>query len=248
MTVDYFSLISCDPEHPYRFNDKILIYPPTLETIRCMDGKYKTYQSYTNILSMTKDDIADSLEIPIEAIKGDALLFITKIPIFRDAYVAALSFFIHQPLRYDDDVGYLLEDGTSVSMDELREIRKIILQFSYIEDTEESVPKKFRNAKAKKIYERIQGLKSEQKKKNKGKPANPDMELSNLIGAISAFSPSYNFSNIWCLTVYQFYDQFIRLNTKIQIDISGVRWAAWGQDDFDWALWHKSIKNNSNKE
>lgn len=248
MMVDYFSLISCDPEHPYRFNDKILIYPPKLETLRNPDVGYRAYQSYTNMLAMTKSDLAESLEIPEESINGDTLLFITRVPFFRDAYMAALSFFIRQSLRYDDDIGYLLEDGTSVSMDELREIRSIILQFCYIEDAQENAPKKYRNAKAKRIFERIQKLKSEQAKKRKGKPANPDMDMPNLIGAVAAFSQSYNLTNIWNLTVFQFYDQFIRLNTKIQIDISGVRWAAWGQDDFDWALWHKSIKNNTNKE
>ena len=239
MKLDYFTLLACTSEAPYRFNDAISVYPPTLNDIRHIG--YNVYQSYTNILAATKFDLAEMLGIDANEINGDTLQFITQLPFFREAYIAALSFFIRQQVRYDDS-GYSLENGAFLPMDDIRELRSVILQFAYIEDKESAAPLKYRNAKARKIYERIQTLKAEQAKAIKGK-ANPDMELSNLIGAVCAFSNgAYNLQNVWKLTIFQFYDQFIRLNTKIQMDISGVRWAAWGKDDFQFNLWHKAVK------
>lgn len=245
MALDYFTLLACTPEVPYRFNDHIELFPPTLDDIRRLG--YGVYQGYTNILTANKFDLAEMLGLKADEIKGDTLVFITLLPFFREAYMAALSFFIRQNVHYDDDTGYSLEDGTFLSMDEIRELRKLILQFCYIEDKEDAGRLKYKNAKAKKIYERIQALKAEQAKSRKQK-ANPDMELSNLIGAVCAFSSGYTLINIWKLTIFQFYDQYIRLNTKVQMDISGVRWAAWGKEDFQWDLWHKAIKAHTHDQ
>lgn len=244
MALDYFTLLSCTPDVPYHYNDVVSIYPPTLDDIRRIS--YNTYQSYTNMLAADKYDLAEMLGIDGNEIDGDTLKFVTVLPFFREAYMASLSFFIRQNVLYDEDSGYSLEDGTFLPMDDIRELRKLILQFAYIEDKSDSSALKFKNAKAKKIYEKIQALKAEQAKAKKNK-ANPDMELANLIGAVCAFSNgAYNLSNVWNLTVFQFYDQFIRLNTKVQMDISGVRWAAWGKEDFQWDLWHKAVKQKGN--
>ncbi len=71
---------------------------------------------------------------------------------------------------------------------------------------------------------------------------NYDINLANIISALSIQHNSYNMTNIWSLTVYQLYDQFFRLNIKTQVDINSMRWAAYGTEAFDYNLWFKSIK------
>ena len=238
MELDYFTLLSCNPDVPYHFSDTIDVYPPTLENIRRLT--MPIYQAYINILATNKENVCEALEIGETDIPGDALMFITAVPFLREILLAALSFFIRQEVFYDEDKGYSLKDGSFLSMKEIRRLRKVILRFSYVEEEEDPSALTFKNAKAKKIYEKIQALKAEQAKRNRGKK-NPDMELGNLIGSVSAFSSSYNLLNIWNLTVFQFYDQYIRLDSKIHLDICGVRWAAYGEDDFPWDSWHKAV-------
>lgn len=245
MALDYFTLISSTPDAPYRFSKSISIYPPTLDDIRKIG--YNVYQSYINILAGSKEDFLEGFGAKIPEFKGDTLVFLTTFPLFRDILIEALSFFLRREIRYDEKYGYLLEDDSVLEFDEIREIKRIILQLSYIDVKDEPGKLKYKNAKAKKIYERIQALKAEQAKRNK-KKADPDMELANLIGAVCAFSPSYNLTNIWQLTIFQFYDQYIRLNTKVYIDISGVRWAAWGKEDFQWDLWHKAVNSRKREQ
>lgn len=133
-------------------------------------------------------------------------------------------------LNYLPVVGHLIEDYDAEG----------ILQLCCVEDTV-TPPKKFRNEKARKIYELIQSRKAEQAKNTKKvRKENPDTALPNLISAFCAFSPSYNLTNVWGLTIYQFYDQYHRLDSKIQLDVFGLRWAAWGKKDFDFSLWHKA--------
>ena len=161
MALDYFTLLSCTPDVPYHYNDVVSIYPPTLDDIRRIS--YNTYQSYTNMLAADKYDLAEMLGIDGNEIDGDTLKFVTVLPFFREAYMASLSFFIRQNVLYDEDSGYSLEDGTFLSMDDIRKLRKLILQFAYIEDKSDSSALKFKNAKAKKIYEKIQALKAARK-------------------------------------------------------------------------------------
>lgn len=200
------------------------------------------YQGYLSILLSSPDDFLEPLGIDAEALDAlpqDSLIFLTLFPPLRNELITAVSFFIDKTLSYDEEVGYLVE-GEVISLEDLREIRRIILQLCCVDDTV-TPPKKFRNEKAKRIYELIQSRKAEQAKASKGRcKVNPDMELSNLVSSFCAFSPSYNLTNVWDLTIYQFYDQYHRLDSKIQLDVYGLRWAAWGKKDFDFSAWHKA--------
>lgn len=68
------------------------------------------------------------------------------------------------------------------------------------------------------------------------------LSLSSIISAVAARHHSLNILNIWDLTVYQLYDQFAQLNKSLQVDVSSMRWAAWGQEPFDFSLWYKDMK------
>ena len=203
---------------------------------------YSRYNGYLSVLLSTPEDFLDALGVDASSMTDlptDSLIFMTLFPSLRNELISAVSFFIDEPLSYDEEIGYTVGEE-SLSLDDLRNVRSVILQMCCIEDTV-TPPKKFRNQKARKIYELIQSRKAEQAKAaKKNRKENPDTALPNLISAFCAFSPSYNLINVWGLTIYQFYDQYHRLDSKIQLDVFGLRWAAWGKKDFDFSLWHKA--------
>ena len=236
-TVDAFTLISGSP---YPYKGLLNIKPPSLDMIR--QAGYSRYSGYLSVLLSTPEDFLEALGVDASKLTDlptDPLIFMTLFPSLRNELISAVSFFIDEPLSYDEEIGYMVGEE-SLSLDDLRNVRSVILQMCCIEDTV-TPPKKFRNQKARKIYELIQSRKAEQAKAaKKNRKENPDTALPNLISAFCAFSPSYNLINVWGLTIYQFYDQYHRLDSKIQLDVFGLRWAAWGKKDFDFSLWHKA--------
>lgn len=233
--IDAFDLISGAPIYV----DDIVVYPPTLGEIRQIG--MRKYQECVSVLLSSPEDFLPLEQIETLNVPRDPLIFITGVQPLRDAFVASLSFFLHQQVTYSDDTGYAASENI-VSFDQLRTIRSIILKLCCVTDSQSAPPTKFRNEKARMIYEKIQKRKLEQEKTKK-KKGDPDMELSNLLSALCAFSPTYNLLNVWDLTIYQFYDQYMRLNNKIRLDVIGLRWAAWGKEDFDFSIWYKSPQN-----
>jgi len=70
---------------------------------------------------------------------------------------------------------------------------------------------------------------------------NEDLRLENLIPAVAAKAYGYNLFNIWDLTLYQFYDQFSRINSNFSLDIASTRWAIWGEDAYDCDPWYTDV-------
>lgn len=230
--LEEFDLISGAPV----MIDGVSVYPPTLGQIKQVG--FRKYQEYVSALLMSPEDFLQPEQLDSLGAARDPLIFITEIPPLRDALIASLSFFLHEQITYSDDIGYAI-NGAPMSLEQIRSIRPVILRLCCVTDSQSAPPTKFRNEKARKIYEKIQKRKLEQEKAKKRR-GNPDMELANLLSAFCAFSPTYNLLNVWDLTIFQFYDQYMRLNNKIQLDIIGLRWAAWGKEDFDFSVWYKS--------
>lgn len=241
--VDYMTLIS---GRPYEYHG-LLVYPPTLDDIAAI--RYQTYESYLSIFFLSAMDIGAIIGVQNESLPPTttALQLITCIPDLRDALLRSLSFFIREEILYSDEFGYysIRDSGIKyIAIDDIREIRSIILQLCNIQDTAETQPVKFRNEKARQIYEKIQKKKAERQAKSAFSKDSLSMTLPNLISAVSACSPTYNYFNIWQMTVYQFYDQFARLNDNLQLQIFGHRWAAWGTDNFDFSVWYRPLHTN----
>ncbi|WP_143322878.1 hypothetical protein [Clostridium sp. HBUAS56010] len=96
--------------------------------------------------------------------------------------------------------------------------------------------------KSKKARDIIKKLKLGKKKSNENSRLNKDDELPNLITAISVKSNSINFTNVWDLTVYQFYEHFKREQGNVLFDIYSARVAAHGNEDksFIGNEWYKT--------
>ena len=84
------------------------------------------------------------------------------------------------------------------------------------------------------------------REKRHNKP-DKNMELGNIISAISNKSQSLNILNIWELTVFQLWDCFSRLSNNSIYDIQSMSVATWGDKDkqFDATAWFKRIDTNN---
>ena len=234
--IDDFTLISgADVLYDGLFHIK----QPRLGDIR--EITYSQYQSYLSILLLKKSTLLGLLGIedPQVAESIDLYTLLCAVPEASDALVTALSFFIREPVCCID--GQLYINQVPVGENVLEDLKRIIFTISYLNVEPEEKPK-CADAFTAKILAKLQKGRAEMAK---AKKHDQNMELPNLISAISARHNSYNLLNIWGLTVYQIYDQFARLNVDVQLSIYGQRWAAWGKEEFDTTMW---FKNFSKKE
>lgn len=209
---------------------------PVLKDIKNIG--YNTYQDYLSILLIDKDSLIKSLGIEVSDEVNDIPLYaiIGAIPGLRESYVNSLSFFTAPEDRISWRRNRFEINGIFASTEILEDIAAIVAKISNIEkDT--SSQHVFASEKARKIWEKCQKGKQEL---SKTKKEDVNLAIPNVISSVSASNSGYTLLNIWELTVYQLYDQFSRINRKIQMDIYSSRWAAWGQDEFDTSIWFKN--------
>lgn len=216
----------------------LTIRQPTLDDIRKIG--YWRYRSYLSSLMIDKDVLKDVLGDEFKQILDEVSVFqiVGYIEELRSVFLEALSFFVVEPLFWNGEC--FASEDCILSDNDLDAVKKMICKLSYISIKEKEKPPEFKSKKAKEIYEKLQKGRAALEK---AKGVNANMELSNLIGAVSGRHAGYNLFNIWGLTVYQLYDQFSRIDTNVQLGIYGQRWAAWGEDKFDTTVWYHATNN-----
>ena len=170
-------------------------------------------------------------------------------------YENALNFFLNDIVVFDENAKiFLTFDGTEdddglvltgvITEKTFTELCGIIAQLNGVSNEEIIVEEKprFKNKSAQKLYEKIQANK---RKQIKTKKEDRNMQLTNLISAVSSKSNSYNYLNIWDLTICQFYDEFRRLVNNTSFDITSTSVAVWGDEKgkFNMSSWYESIFN-----
>lgn len=233
VTIDALDLIS---GNEILCGDICRIRQPRLSDIR--DVGYVAYQDYLSILLADKQTVIQLLGIQDTKDLDDISIYsiIGAIPELRESFIGSLSFFTSPEDRVEWRHNNFEINGTIATSEILEDIATIVSRISNIEkDT--SSQHVFASEKARKIWEKCQKGKQDLRKTKK---EDANLAIPNVISSVSASSPGYTLLNIWDLTVYQLYDQFSRINQKIQMDIYGSRWAAWGKDDFDTTIWFKN--------
>lgn len=98
-------------------------------------------------------------------------------------------------------------------------VRNYLLQINRIKINEK--PVKYKNERARKLVEKIEKAKAEQKKSK-----NDEMEFGKMISKYCADNKSgINMLNVFNMTVYQFFDQYIQHNHIRQSDIQDMVYA-----------------------
>ena len=242
--VDELTLIAGTP---IQYKGICKIRQPSLGDIR--DIGLNGYHDILSMFLLSKDTVLKTLHIENSQELDEYSVFdlIGLIEELRGLLIGAFRFFLDSEVKWCEETGWNIGD-TPVTTDELYDIRQIILKISCITDPaiEEKTPN-FANKKAEEIWKKIhKGRAVAKASSNQKHDAN--MELPNLVAAVSAKHNSYNLFNIWGLTVYQLYDQFARIDIGVQLDICGTRWAAWGQDAFDTGIWFKRLNDKGEKK
>lgn len=220
---------------------------PTVRQVRDMQMQYNTY---INLLDMDSEDLLENSLFSIDTSnsKDDSVFnLILKNQTLVEFYLEALSFFFIEHIREIPDYkSWVLVDEQNnlvgiINNDNFDMVRDIILQSNCISHSSHITPK-FKNEKAKAIFEKIAQKKKEAKKQGKQN----QIGLGNIVSYLCSQNCGYTFFNIWDLTIYQLFDQFFRQNIKVQTDIYGIRWAAFGEQPFDFSIYYQSPNYKDN--
>lgn len=223
----------------------------TIKQVKLVDisdpDMLEKYHQYLSIISYNTDDVIDLYKARDEYEKLsydaraqiDAFSLLISVDFFRTILGQALQFFIEEDVVFDQELGgfsvYAGKKRVSV-IDYItyKSVRDLILKSNFIQAEKAENECIFANSKARAIFAKL-------KKGRKLKRESGDsMQISDIVSSVSIQSNSYNLLNIGGLTVYQLYDQFYRLDTKVQIDVCSLKWAAWGTEPFDFSLWYKN--------
>lgn len=165
-------------------------------------------------------------------------------------YVEMFNFFFEETVIFTDGLFLLFKkkEDESISNDNIRGIIThetfsvvidIIQQITCIHEDEfdDDEEPKFKNALAKKLYEKMKKAKAPRRGKS-----DENLTIPNIISALSSRHPSLNYSNIWNLTVYQLVDTFNRTLSNSLYEIDSTRVSVWGDEKntFDATLWYKN--------
>ena len=129
-----------------------------------------------------------------------------------------------------------------INRDNYSELKDTILAFS-LPNGDSDKELKFSSEGARRVYEQCEAGRKKAKRQKSDARSAADFDLGNIISAIATEHNSLNLLNIWGLTPYQLYNQFARVDRKVQLDVVSLKWAAWGSDPFEFDSWRKSISN-----
>ena len=183
----------------------------------------------------------------------------------RECFLEIFNFFFIERVVFRDNVYYTLNtDDYDTPDDEIEftednivgvinysniyDVLDILRQVCCIKSDDPLDEQKpvFKNAKAKKLYEKMLKAKEEETKK-KEKQATIDASVPNVISSTAAKSAGLNIINIWEATLFQLYDQFSKTQNDDIHYLNSVRVAVWGDEKntYDHTLWYK---NNYDKQ
>lgn len=180
---------------------------------------------------------------------------ITSSAALRALFCEALSFFLMENVLYDDKhdlfLTYLDNEAHSgntpkmslvgvISKDNLDDVRAMVLVRNYISPSKANVDIKFASEKAREIWEKAQAY---LEKESSNKKENPRTSLGNIVSKLCAIHPSYNYLNVFDLTVFQLYDAFFQLCFMRSVEFSESIVANHGSKEFQYERWMDPVKN-----
>lgn len=202
---------------------------------------YETYNAYLSLLSLRDGQLIDASGPPDSA---EAPLFarMTASPELRALLCAAFSFFLEEEAIFSEAHGCILcmeaeQPVGFIDASNYEDVCACILQRNHADGAQTS-DRQFRSKKAREIYEKLQRAKAKSPKPERDRQA--DTSLPNLISALCVQHNSINMCNVWDLTVYQLYDQFLRQSYLNQVNIHAMNYAGWG-GEFDPNDWYKKL-------
>lgn len=246
MDLSYWQLVSGDDINVPGIGT---IVPPHLSDLRIKSGVgYDKYLQYINTFVLDiREQAIDIPEMRELCSKMDYILkrdfttydFYLINEVLTTRLIEAVSFFIKEEvqLRPEDGVLIVLNGEKvvgAISHENYKTLSGVICKVCYLDVEHEEVPKNKSKHFLDIWFKRREGRKAMRKSGDK------DLSIENIVSAIVARHHSYNFSNIWDLTIFQLYDIFKHMHTNEITDRLRMRWAM-GLSKDDWEndkLWY----------
>lgn len=251
MKLDYFTLLS---DEPIKLSNIGTLVPPKLIDIRKKIG-IDTYNVFLSLTKLTPKkyyvDVCKKTEYWETLTKKEKMditlydVVIDNTPLMYQ-YISMFSFFFKEDV-YIKEYSFILlnpeithkfqKDEIQLQENELigiinaknfDDILYLIRQICYIQNDDEDEKRiKFKNKKAKKLWDKMQN--SPQMKKTK-KDSEQTYSMGNIVSAVAYKNPSTDIVSIWNWTVFQLYDQFTRIKFDKRQSISDTRISVWGDE------------------
>lgn len=256
MIFDYFDMLSGEAVYYDRVGH---LRSPRLNEIKPTTGiGVKGYSLYLNALSWEKDHVLKYMKCMeyrgTEKLAREELTafdVITLIPQMRELYRGVLSFFMLEELIWDAKerkfFSFLNEEDSApigeITRDNFEAVRSAILQMNYIGLDKSDVPITHTSERSKELWETAQAYLKKQASQSSD-DGKSEYKLSNIVSKVCVVHPSYNFLNVFDLTVFQLYDAFFQLNYLRGANLSEQIFSNHGGDSFHFDDWLKPIQTN----
>jgi hypothetical protein len=188
------------------------IRPKTIREV--VEYGYTNYVNHLNLFTLYKEDFVkeeflDKIEFGI----FDLMLGVGEKE-FLEYLKESIEYFLNQRFFFSTKRLALVSydnDDVIITSENYEELRNVIRWQSGITQSSKDKAVAFKNERAKRIYERLNKTK-EEVQKYKQTEDDKDLDIADIISAISSKSFSLNKFNVFDLTFYQLYDEFKRLD------------------------------------
>lgn len=256
MIFDYFDMLSGEAIYYHGVGH---LRSPRLNEIKPTTGiGIKGYSLYLNMLSWDKNHVLKYMKLmeyrgTDKLAREELTVFdvITLIPQMRELCRGVLSFFMLEELIWDAKgrkfFAYLSEENDTstgeVTRDNFEAVRAAILQMNYIGLDKSDVPITHSSERSKELWETAQAYLKKQASQSSD-DGKSEYKFGNVVSKVCAVHPSYNFLNVFELTVFQLYDAFFQLNYLRSTNLSEQIFSNHGGDSFHFEDWLKPIQTN----
>lgn len=214
---------------------------------------YQQYNIHINILSWDKLDLINVVKgiskkqylLFEKADKLNAFDIISLQPYLLTMVKSSLEFFMCEILKWDENNKKFITMSKNNPTEIIGEInrlnydetRDMVLQMNYVNISKDESPMKHFSKRAKEAWEKAQKFLQTESKKSK---ENKSFRLCNVISKLSVLPTGYTLFNIYDLTVFQLYDQFIQYGYLRAMDLNERAYSVNG-GDYKFESWLKPI-------
>lgn len=212
---------------------------------------WPVYNTFIYAIKANRDEL--SAFVP-DSVQGDSLFStIVNNDQLRELYRGVLDFFMLETVLYDAEstafvtveVTQQEDENVNVSVvgviteENLDDVRELVLRLNYVSLKETDINMKFSSKAAEEAWLQIQ---KHQKKATSDK-SDSTHTIGNFISKLCAIHPSYNYFNVYELTIFQFYDAFFQSAYMKSFAFSEAIVSNHGSDSFDFNDWMKPVQN-----
>lgn len=239
MVLSKYDLIS---PSPYYMDGVGHVKAIKLSEIDALFDKVATYDAYTAIVSGNASTYVKLFKLE-DADEKTAYEILTHYREITNWALLAYNFFFTEEVVYLDDAKqFVLYDKESdsvtgyITAKNFEEVSSVILQRCALSGGDRKAEEpKFKNEKARRNYEKMYG------KTPKDYADRENYDLGNIIAHLAAKGDGLNILNIWDMSVYNVYDQFMIARKLEAHEVTATSLAVWGdkENKIDLDSWYK---------